>query len=53
MGGEARVKRPLTFLTGHKSSHGVKTPFLESPGNKPGPLTVFGDKCFLTEVNFC
>ena len=27
--------------------------FLESPGNLPGPLSVFGDKCFLTEVNFC
>ena len=27
-------------------------PFLESSGNLPGPITVFGDKCFLTEVNF-
>ena len=22
--------------------------FLESPGNLPGPISVFGDKCFLT-----
>ena len=28
-------------------------PFLESPANLPGPISVFGDKCFLTEVNFC
>ena len=28
-------------------------PFLESPGNLPGPISVFGDRCFLTEVNFC
>ena len=28
-------------------------PFLESPGNIPGPISVFGEKCFLTEVNFC
>ena len=28
-------------------------PFLESPGNLPGPISVFGDKCFLTEINFC
>ena len=28
-------------------------PFLESPGNLPGPISVFGDKCFITEVNFC
>ena len=28
-------------------------PFLESPGNLPGPISVFGDKFFLTEVNFC
>ena len=28
-------------------------PFLERPGNLPGPISVFGDKCFLTVVNFC
>ena len=28
-------------------------PFLESPGNLPGLISDFGDKCFLTEVNFC
>ena len=27
-------------------------PFLESPGNLPGPISVFGEKCYLTEVNF-
>ena len=27
-------------------------PFLESPGNLPGPSD-FGEKCFLTEANFC
>ena len=27
-------------------------PFLESPGNLPGPKSVFGDKCFSTEVHF-
>ena len=27
-------------------------PFLESPGNLPGQISVFGDKCFFTEVNF-
>ena len=31
----------------------TRGPFLESPGNLPGPISVFGDKCFLTEVNFC
>ena len=28
-------------------------PFLESPSNLPDPISDFGDKCFLTEVNFC
>ena len=28
-------------------------PFLASPGNLPGSISVFVDKCFLTEVNFC
>ena len=32
---------------------GGRAPFLESPSNLPGPVSVFGDKCFLTEVNFC
>ena len=27
-------------------------PFLESPGNLPGPISDFGDECFSTEVNF-
>ena len=30
-----------------------KGPFLESSGNLPGPISDFGDKCILTEVNFC
>ena len=29
-----------------------KGPFLEGPGNLPGPISVLSDKCFLTEVNF-
>ena len=32
---------------------GSRGPFIESPGNLSGPISVFGDKCFLTEVNFC
>ena len=32
---------------------GARGPFLESPGNLSGPVSVFGDKYFLTEVNFC
>ena len=28
-------------------------PFLESPGNLQGPISVFGDKCLLAEANFC
>ena len=28
-------------------------PFLERPGNLPGPISVFGEKSYLTEVNFC
>ena len=31
----------------------IRNPFLESPGNLPGPISVFGDKCFLAEVHFC
>ena len=34
----------------HLGSRGL---FLESPGNLLGLISVFGDKCFLTEVNFC
>ena len=26
---------------------------LERPGNFPGPIRVFSDKCFSIEVNFC
>ena len=29
----------------------TRGPFLESPGNLSGPISVFGDKSFLTEVN--
>ena len=32
---------------------GSRGPFLESLGNLSGPISVFGDKCFLIEVNFC
>ena len=35
------------------TSFDARSPFLESPGNLSGPISVFGDKCFLTEVNFC
>ena len=28
-------------------------PFLESPGNLSGPISVFGDKCFLTNSFAC
>ena len=31
----------------------TRGPFLETPGNLPGPISDFGDKCFFTEVNFC
>ena len=31
----------------------TRGPFLESPGNLSGPISDFGDKCFLKEVNFC
>ena len=31
----------------------TRGPFLKSPGNLPGPISVFRDKYFLTEVNFC
>ena len=32
---------------------GPTGPFLKSPGNLLGVASVFGDKCFLTEVDFC
>ena len=32
---------------------GARGPFLESSGNFPGPISVFGDKCIIAEVNFC
>ena len=31
----------------------ARGPFLESPGNLPGPISVFGDKFFWAEVYFC
>ena len=30
----------------------TRGPFLESPGNLPGPISVFGDKCFLQKSIF-
>ena len=30
----------------------IRGPFLERPGNLPGPIRVFGDKCFLTKSFF-
>ena len=30
-----------------------RKPFLESPGNLPGMISDYGEKRFLTEVNFC
>ena len=34
------------------SESGPWGPFLESPGNLPRLISVFGDKCFLKEVSF-
>ena len=45
------VLKPILAALAPLSS--TRGPFLESPGNLPGPVSVFGDKCFLTEVNFC
>ena len=35
--------------------HRIQGPVSQSPGITfiPGPISVIGDKCFLTEVNFC
>ena len=35
------------------SKSGPMGPFLKSPGNLLGVVSVFGDECFLTEVDFC
>ena len=32
---------------------GTRGPLLERPGNLSGPISVFGDKCFLAEGHFC
>ena len=45
----------LVFVEGTKPDYPEKNPrsrgsFLESPGNLPGPITVFGDNCFLREI---
>ena len=37
----------------YHSVYRVRGPFLESPGNLSGPISVFGDKCFLAKVHFC
>ena len=44
-----RDRSPENKQKGYFVSWGL---FLESPGNLPGPKSVFGDKCFSTEVNF-
>ena len=48
----------LVFVEGAKPEYPEKSPrsrgpFLESPGNLPSPITVFGDNCFLREIKFC
>ena len=40
-------------FTSDVSVLGAWGPFLESPGNLLGPISVFGDKCFLTKGKFC
>ena len=41
----------IIVRVGEKSFKNIlRGPFLESPGNLPGLISVFGDKCFLTEV---
>ena len=49
-----RASRPhvTTPLRGRLHELG-RGPFLEGPGNLPGPISDSGDKCFLTEVKFC
>ena len=49
----SRCRRKNVDSSGEKKSYFVSWgPFLESPGNLPGPISDFGNKCFLTEVNF-
>ena len=43
----------MLFMHKRENVLGTRGPLLESPGNLPGPISDFGDKCFLTEVNFC
>ena len=50
-----RVIGEKTFkniLIGPGKLAGLRGPFLERPGNLSGPLSVFSDKCFLTEITF-
>ena len=42
----------IAFHSSWKFSLDFWGPFLEGPENLPGPKSVFGDKCFSTEVNF-
>ena len=50
----ATTNHRLNFIFKYQYMYSTRTrgPFLESPGNLPGPVSVFGDKYFLTEVNF-
>ena len=43
----------MLFMHKLENVLGTWGPFLESSGNLPGPISVFRDKFFLTEVNFC
>ena len=42
----------IAFHSSWKFSLHFWGPFLEGPENLPGPKSIFGDKCFSTEVNF-
>ena len=43
----------LKFTLGDVRFLRARGTFLKSPGNLPGAISVFVDKCFLTEVIYC
>ena len=43
----------LVLVVDYRTPRGSWGPFLENPGNLLSPMSVFGGKYFLTEVNFC
>ena len=47
------IKSPIWTEDKIRPAYRAKGLFLESPGNLPGPISGFGDKCFSTEVSFC